>query len=108
MSARYSQHFGSYPRTEDDEVKTKNVWMKGHTGQYPHNDNRRIYSLSLTYAAIDIDALSMLWSQPVTALQVLSPDGKWRYVKHIPNSIVRPPHPSSSPNSTLNHRLPRS
>ncbi|PIL28654.1 hypothetical protein GSI_08696 [Ganoderma sinense ZZ0214-1] len=56
-----------YPRTEEDEVKTKNVWMKGHT---------------------DIDALSMLWSQPVTALQVLSPDGKWRYVKHIPNSII--------------------
>ncbi|PIL33147.1 hypothetical protein GSI_04597 [Ganoderma sinense ZZ0214-1] len=56
-----------YSWMEEDEARTKNVWMKGHT---------------------DIDVLSMLWSQPVTALQVLSPDGKWRYVKHIPNSIV--------------------
>ncbi|KAI1787058.1 Clavaminate synthase-like protein [Ganoderma leucocontextum] len=52
-----------YPRTEDDEVKTKNVWMKGHT---------------------DIGTISILWSQPVTALQIMSPDGKWRHVRHIP------------------------
>ena len=44
--------------------------------------------MSLICVLADIDAISMLWSQPVTALQVLSPDGKWRYVKHIPNSIV--------------------
>ena len=24
--------FGSYPRTEEDEQKSKNVWLKGHTG----------------------------------------------------------------------------
>lgn len=23
----------SYPRSEDEETKTKNVWLKGHTGQ---------------------------------------------------------------------------
>ena len=37
----------------------------------------------------DIGAVSILWSQPVTALQILSPDGKWRYVKHVPNGLVR-------------------
>lgn len=25
----------SYPRNEDDEQKTKNVWLKGHTGTSP-------------------------------------------------------------------------
>ncbi|TBU57582.1 Clavaminate synthase-like protein [Dichomitus squalens] len=56
-----------FPRSEEDEVKSKNVWMKGHA---------------------DIGAVSILWSQPVTALQILSPDGKWRYVNHIPNGII--------------------
>ena len=37
----------------------------------------------------DIGTLSILWSQPVTALQIMSPDGIWRYVKHIPNGLVR-------------------
>ena len=61
----------SYPRTDADEFKTKNVWMKGHT---------------------DSGTISLLCSQPVVALQILSPDGKWRYVKHVPNGIVRTTH----------------
>ncbi|KAH9934538.1 Clavaminate synthase-like protein [Epithele typhae] len=56
-----------YPRCEDDEVKSKNVWLKGHT---------------------DYGSITILWSQPVTALQILSPDGKWRYVKHMDNALV--------------------
>ncbi|PIL28628.1 hypothetical protein GSI_08670 [Ganoderma sinense ZZ0214-1] len=56
-----------YPRTEEDELKTQNVWMKGHT---------------------DSGTITLLWSQPVIALQTLSPDGKWRFVKHVPNGIV--------------------
>ncbi|PIL28642.1 hypothetical protein GSI_08684 [Ganoderma sinense ZZ0214-1] len=63
----YLRFMKYYPRTEDDEVKTKNVWLKGHT---------------------DIGTITILWSQPVTALQIMSPDGKWRYVKHIPNGLV--------------------
>ncbi|TBU57579.1 Clavaminate synthase-like protein [Dichomitus squalens] len=56
-----------YPRTEDDEAKTKNVWMKGHT---------------------DGGTVSILWNQPLVALQIMCPDGQWRYVKYIPNSII--------------------
>ncbi|CCM00828.1 uncharacterized protein FIBRA_02870 [Fibroporia radiculosa] len=56
-----------YPRSEDDETKTKNVWLKGHT---------------------DLGSITILWSQPVAALQILSPDGKWRWVKHIDNALV--------------------
>ncbi|EJF58284.1 Clavaminate synthase-like protein [Dichomitus squalens LYAD-421 SS1] len=63
----YLRFMKYFPRTEEDESKTKNVWMKGHT---------------------DIGTISLLWCQPVTALQIMSPDGKWRYVKQIPNAII--------------------
>ncbi|KAF9460593.1 hypothetical protein BDZ94DRAFT_1222828 [Collybia nuda] len=56
-----------YPRTEEDEQKTKNVWLKGHT---------------------DFGSLTMLWSQPVSALQIMTPSGQWKWVKHIPNAMV--------------------
>ncbi|KAH9934556.1 Clavaminate synthase-like protein [Epithele typhae] len=56
-----------YPRSEEDEVKAKNVWLKGHT---------------------DIGSITILWSQPVSGLQILSPDGKWRWVKHTDNALV--------------------
>ncbi|TBU57580.1 Clavaminate synthase-like protein, partial [Dichomitus squalens] len=56
-----------YPRSDSDEEKTKNVWMKGHT---------------------DGGTVSLLWSQPIIALQLMSPDGNWRYVQHVPNGII--------------------
>ncbi|RPD60588.1 Clavaminate synthase-like protein [Lentinus tigrinus ALCF2SS1-7] len=56
-----------YPRSEEDEKNSKNVWLKGHT---------------------DFGTITILWSQPVTALQILSPDGKWRWVKHMDNALV--------------------
>ncbi|CCM06830.1 uncharacterized protein FIBRA_09133 [Fibroporia radiculosa] len=56
-----------YPRSEDDETKTKNTWLKGHT---------------------DIGSVTILWSQPVSALQIMSPDGKWRWIRHIENALV--------------------
>lgn len=43
------------------------MWLKGHT---------------------DIGTITILWSQPVTALQMLMPDGQWRYVRHIDNALV--------------------
>ncbi|KAF8073922.1 hypothetical protein FPV67DRAFT_1666668 [Lyophyllum atratum] len=56
-----------YPRSTEEEVKTKNVWLKGHT---------------------DFGSLTLLWSQPVSALQIMAPDGTWKWVKHIENAIV--------------------
>ena len=37
----------------------------------------------------DGGTVSLLWNQPLVALKIMCPDGKWRYVKYIPNSIVR-------------------
>ncbi|KAF9011702.1 hypothetical protein BDQ17DRAFT_1405337 [Cyathus striatus] len=49
-----------HPRSEDDELKTKKLWMKGHT---------------------DIGTVSILYSQPVAALQTLTNDGTWNSSK---------------------------
>ncbi|KAF7762310.1 hypothetical protein Agabi119p4_8903 [Agaricus bisporus var. burnettii] len=51
----------------DDEEKSKNVWLKGHT---------------------DVGTITLLYSQPVSALQVLTSDGRWKWVKHIDNAMV--------------------
>ncbi|RPD60560.1 Clavaminate synthase-like protein [Lentinus tigrinus ALCF2SS1-7] len=56
-----------HPRTQEEELKTKNVWLKGHT---------------------DTGSVTILWSQPVSALQIMSPDGKWRWVRHLDNALV--------------------
>ncbi|KAF7368490.1 hypothetical protein MVEN_00172200 [Mycena venus] len=56
-----------YPRSQTDELKTKNVWLKGHT---------------------DMGSITVLYSQPISALQVLGRDGKWKWIKHIENALV--------------------
>ncbi|EIW77844.1 Clavaminate synthase-like protein [Coniophora puteana RWD-64-598 SS2] len=57
----------TYRRSPEEEEKSKNVWLKGHT---------------------DIGTLSLLWSQPVSALQILSPEGKWKWVRHLDNAVI--------------------
>ncbi|TBU57629.1 Clavaminate synthase-like protein [Dichomitus squalens] len=56
-----------FPLTEEDEVKTNHVWLRGHT---------------------DTGTVTILYSQPISALQIQSPDHKWRWVKHIDNALV--------------------
>ncbi len=36
----------------------------------------------------DFNSVSILWSQPITSLEVLMPDNKWRLVKHRDNALV--------------------
>ncbi|KAJ7178169.1 Clavaminate synthase-like protein [Mycena filopes] len=63
----YVRFMKYYPRSQDDELKTKNVWLKGHT---------------------DFGSITILYSQPVAALQILTRDGKWKWIKHIENALV--------------------
>ncbi|KAG7095894.1 hypothetical protein E1B28_006582 [Marasmius oreades] len=63
-SVRFMKYF---PRSAGEEEKTKQVWLKGHT---------------------DIGSITILWSQPVGGLQILSPDGQWRWVRHMENALV--------------------
>jgi len=56
-----------YMRSKEEEEKSKNVWLKGHT---------------------DFGSVSILWSQPVGGLQIQAPDGGWKWVRHIDNALV--------------------
>lgn len=63
----YVRFMKYYPRSEDEEAETKNVWLKGHT---------------------DFGSVTILYSQPVAALQILTREGSWKWVKHIENALV--------------------
>lgn len=54
-------------------------------------DSQLVQFLSIRFTtwSPDIGTISILWSQPISALQILSPDGKWRWIKHIDNALVR-------------------
>ena len=77
----------SYPRSPEDEVKSDGVWLKGHTGM--SDPSASCYSEETKHRHADFGSITVLWSQPVAALQILSRDGKWRWVKHIDNACVR-------------------
>ncbi|KAG6872988.1 hypothetical protein C0995_004364, partial [Termitomyces sp. Mi166 len=63
----YVRFMKYYPRSEDEEAKTKNVWLKGHT---------------------DFGTITILYSQPVSGLQILTRGGIWKWVKHVENALV--------------------
>ncbi|KAF9451060.1 Clavaminate synthase-like protein [Macrolepiota fuliginosa MF-IS2] len=63
----YVRFMKYYPRSPEEEEKTQNVWLKGHT---------------------DFGTITILYSQPVAALQILTPEGNWKWVRHINNALV--------------------
>ncbi|EPQ50555.1 Clavaminate synthase-like protein [Gloeophyllum trabeum ATCC 11539] len=63
-SVRFMKYF---PRSQEEEVKTANVWLKGHT---------------------DIGSITVLWSQPVGGLQIRSPEGEWQWARHVENGLI--------------------
>ena len=56
-----------HARTPEENEKLNNVWVKGHT---------------------DFGSLTLLFRQPVAALQVRTPQETWKYVKPYPASIT--------------------
>ncbi|KAI0014489.1 hypothetical protein F4779DRAFT_612777 [Xylariaceae sp. FL0662B] len=54
-------------RTPEQNRALENVWVKGHT---------------------DFGSLTLLFRQPVAALQVRTPEGRWKWVKPYPQSIT--------------------
>ncbi|KIM34576.1 hypothetical protein M413DRAFT_190592 [Hebeloma cylindrosporum] len=63
----YVRFMKYYPRSKEEETKTNNVWLKGHT---------------------DFGSITILYSQPVAALQILTKEGAWKWVKHVENALV--------------------
>lgn len=54
-------------RSEEENKKAAGIWSKGHT---------------------DFGSLTLLFRQPVAALQVRTPEGEWKWVKPYPGSIT--------------------
>lgn len=53
----------------------------------PQSDDNALGGVRLQ-GHTDFNSVSILWSQPITSLEVLMPDDKWRLVKHRPNALV--------------------
>lgn len=53
----------------------------------PKNDDKTLGGVRLQ-GHTDFNSVSILWSQPITSLEVLMPDDQWRLVKHRPNALV--------------------
>ncbi|KAF5371670.1 hypothetical protein D9758_003536 [Tetrapyrgos nigripes] len=56
-----------HPPPEEDREKKKNLWVSGHT---------------------DFGSVTFLHSQPIAGLQVLMPNGQWRYIRHYPDHLI--------------------
>jgi isopenicillin N synthase-like dioxygenase len=54
-------------RSQEENKTLENIWVKGHT---------------------DFGSLTLLFRQPVSALQVRTPEGDWKWVKPYPGSIT--------------------
>lgn len=56
-----------HARTPEENAQYENLYSRGHT---------------------DFGSLTLLFRQPIAALQILAPDGSWKYVKPYPGSIT--------------------
>jgi len=63
----YCRFMMYYPRPQEEEEKTGNVWLKGHEDQ---------------------TTLTILYSQPISGLQIRDENEKWRWVRHMDNALV--------------------
>lgn len=62
----YLRYMKYFPRTEAEDAAVNNIWAKGHT---------------------DYNTLTFLFHQPVSGLQIQTPEG-WKYVKSFEDTII--------------------
>ncbi|KAL5342032.1 hypothetical protein BJX70DRAFT_386445 [Aspergillus crustosus] len=63
----YLRYMIYHPRPPTEETAANDLWAKGHT---------------------DYNTLTFLFHQPIAGLQVLTPEGSWKYVKSNPEAII--------------------
>jgi len=63
----YLRYMKYHARTKEQNEALDNIWLKGHS---------------------DFGSLTLLFRQPIVALQVRTPAGEWKYVKPYPESIT--------------------
>ncbi|KAJ6021516.1 1-aminocyclopropane-1-carboxylate oxidase [Penicillium herquei] len=66
-SGDHLRYMKYYARSDEENKKLENVWLKGHS---------------------DMGSLTLLFRQPVAALQVLTKDGIWKYVQPQMDALI--------------------
>jgi len=66
-STEYLRFMIYNPQTSDDNQKYRDLYLAGHT---------------------DRGSFTFLFSQPISALQILSSSGGWKWVQYLPQSLV--------------------
>jgi len=67
VNSSYMRYMKYHSRTPEQNAALENIWLKGHT---------------------DFGSLTLLFRQPIAALQVRTPSGDWKYVKPYPESLT--------------------
>jgi isopenicillin N synthase-like dioxygenase len=67
VNSSYLRYMKYHARTPEQNAALDNIWLKGHT---------------------DFGSLTLLFRQPIAALQVRTPSREWRYVKPYPESLT--------------------
>lgn len=73
--------------SEDPEVNGLDLLRYAMYHTPPKDDDQALGGVRLQ-GHTDFNSVSILWSQPITSLEVLMPDDEWRLVKHRPNALV--------------------
>lgn len=82
VGAACQRFMGYFPRSEAEEAETAGIWSKGHT------DCAVLASVLAQLTMGTDNTISLLYSQPVAALQILTPNGQWKWVKHVEGAVV--------------------
>jgi hypothetical protein len=78
IGAACQRFMGYFPRPVEHEKATEGIWSKGHTDCAVQNCKDVRIKLNVTD-----NSISLLYSQPISALQILTKDDEWRWVKHV-------------------------
>lgn len=90
IGAACQRFMAYYPRTDAEEKSTTGIWTKGHTDC--EWISHLVYILSFPAHPACLcqpdNTISLLFSQPITALQILTPENDWKWVKHVEGAAV--------------------
>ncbi|PWN51084.1 Clavaminate synthase-like protein [Violaceomyces palustris] len=73
--------------SKDPEIKGLDLLRYAMYHTPPKEDDAALGGVRLQ-GHTDFNSVSILWSQPITSLEVLMPDNQWRLVKHRDNALV--------------------
>jgi isopenicillin N synthase-like dioxygenase len=82
-SGDHLRYMKYYHRTDEENEKLGGLWLKGYVRFF-----RQKVLKSDCFSHSDMGSLTLLFRQPVAALQVLTPAGSWKWVKPQENALT--------------------